>query len=495
MARERMQALARNISAVLVFSRPLLVFAAFVSALWLMFSGAPAAYVLGVTCLLLSMVFDWVDGWFAARFIPHSRLGPLADRMLDRLVLSIIFPVLGAGMLWRYSRLVTVDALTDQRHHLLHALFVLGLCVIVLMRDQIAAFLRSFARRRTMELEPAELTRLRTLVFSPMAVLLYAYAFYQPAEAPFTVYRYLTWIDLLPLRVWFVLESVFLVINVASVSLLIRRYGPLALEELTGDDERLRRRILAVIPNALTLINGLLGITAMIFATQGRVREAVFVLVGAALFDRLDGALARRLGLTEPLSDAQPGHWQVGAVLDDISDAVSFALAPAVIFYYVLVALPGVTLEPMLLSALALLYGLAGVARLLYFTLDRHPIPGFFKGMPVPAAALLVTAPVEIAAHAAERGSTLVGLWAAMSAVVLIVAAVAMNLYPVRYLHVGRLLSRKPRLLWVSALAALVAVFTPVFGWMLLVLSLVYLLSPLRTWRISPEDAAREKPA
>ena len=37
-------------------------------------------------------------------------------------------------------------------------------------------------------------------------------------------------------------------------------------------------------------------------------------------------------------------------------------------------------------------YAALGIARLIYFTLDKDPIPGFFKGMPTPAAAMLAVA-------------------------------------------------------------------------------------------------------
>ena len=43
---------------------------------------------------------------------------------------------------------------------------------------------------------------------------------------------------------------------------------------------------------------------------------------------------------------------------------------------------------------IAVFYALMGVGRLVYFTLDKTPIPGFFKGLPTPAGAMLVLASV-----------------------------------------------------------------------------------------------------
>ena len=489
----RLQRMPRNTAAVLTFSRPLLVFFAFVCALWLMFTRFPPAYMLGLTFLLLAMLFDWVDGWFAERYLPETRLGALVDRMMDRIVLSIIFPVLGAGMLWRYSRLEDLSDPRLTKLHLLHALFVVGICVAVLLRDQFAQFMRSFAQAAGQEVDTDELTRLRTMVASPMAVLLYAYAFYQPTVGWEGFYRWVDWIDALPLRAWFVVESAFLVINIASVTLYLRKYGTLALDDICEDNERLRRRILAVVPNTLTLMNGFLGVTAIVFTSYGRVREALFVLVGAAFFDRLDGMMARRLGLTDPPRTAKSG-FSTGALLDDLSDAISFGIAPGAMFYLLMTdLLPGL-LPGALVALTAVAYAVAGLARLTYFTLDKHPIPGFFKGLPIPAGALMASASMEVAHQMAMSDPARSWLWALVSLGVLWLAAVVMNLFFLRYLHVGRLFGRRPLLLWSSLALIIVMVFTPYFGLLMLLVSAVYLVSPLFTRRIDPAQAELEQP-
>jgi phosphatidylserine synthase len=332
------------------------------------------------------------------------------------------------------------------------------------------------------------------MVASPMAVLLYAYAFYQPTVGWEAFYRWVDWVDKLPLRGWFVVESAFLVINIASMTLYLRKYGVLALDEICEDDERLRRRILAVVPNTLTLMNGLLGVTAIVFTSYGRVREAVFVLVGAAFFDRLDGMMARRLGLTDPPTNGRGGI-PAGALLDDISDALSFGLAPAVMFYLLMTdVMPG-QLSASLAILTAVVYTLAGFSRLTYFTLDKRPVPGFFKGLPIPAAALLVGAAMDVAYQMPGLFPASPRFWALGATAVLWLAAVAMNLFFIRYLHVGRLLGRRPLLLWSSVLLCLVAVFTPYFGLLLLTVSLLYVLSPVFTSRIDPAQAVLERPA
>ena len=72
----------------------------------------------------------------------------------------------------------------------------------------------------------------------------------------------------------------------------------------------------------------------------------------------------------------------------------------------------------------AVAYAVLGFARLAYFTFDRNPVPGFFKGMPTPAAALLVTSPLIMVERAAEATSQMLTCWGVFSFFLLLVAAV-----------------------------------------------------------------------
>ena len=272
-----------------------------------------------------------------------------------------------------------------------------------------------------------------------------------------------------------------------------RKYGTLCLDELCLGNERLRRRILAFFPNALTFMNAMMGLLAIFFAYQGRIREAYLFLIGAAVFDKLDGALARKLGLTEPLeeeSDKSHGI-SLGGILDDISDAVSFCIAPAWIFHITIAAYSEPLFEKMPIGLIAWGYAIMGIARLIYFTLDKNPIPGFFKGMPTPAAAMLVVAPLIIFAQAVNDASPWAPFWGIFNCGLMIFAAILMNLYPIRYLHLGRFMSRHPWFVRFTLLLSL-SVFTPYFGHMSFLFMFMYTLSPLVTWRIDPEIAARE---
>ena len=477
-----------KLAAVLVYSRPLLVFGGMVCAIAVMWLRNPAIYTLGVSLLLIAMTFDLIDGWFAARFRPNATLAPLADRLMDKLVYSIIFPLIAVGTMWRL-----VGTPDPTRAQLLHAIFVLLLCVTALIRDNFAAFMRGFAIRQGVEPESVEYNRLRTILAAPVGALLYAHAFHVPEGPSSWIYHTISWMGTLPLRSLFLVEILFLIINFGSIAAYCRKYGTACLDELCFGDQILRRRILSVLPNALTVMNAMMGLMAVFFAYQGRLREAYLMMVGAATFDKLDGALARRLGLTEPLpEEADQRKVNLGNLMDDFADAISFCIAPAWIFYIVFNRLDPAMQGPLPIGWIALLYAFMGIARLIYFTLDKNPIPGFFKGLPTPAAALLVLPPLVILEQTLAAASPWAGFWISFATATMLLSSAIMNAYPLRYIHMGRAMSRNP---WIGRLTVIVLTgfaFTPFLGHICLAFMVLYLFSPLVTWRIHPEDAARE---
>jgi len=488
-ARMTDQTLSKKITLALVYGRPPLVFAGMICAILVMLNRSPLLYLAGTIFLFTSMVFDLIDGWFSARFAPNSTLAQLADRIMDKVVYSIVFPLVAMGMMWR----LIFSSPEHTRLELLHAVFVLFLCVTVLIRDNFAHFMRSFAIRYNQEPELRELTRLRTIVAAPLGVLLYAHAFYiTPQGEPSFIYDILTKLGNLPLRNLFIIEILFMIINFGSIAGYCRKYGTYCLDDLCLGDILLRRRILSVFPNALTVMNAMMGVLAIFFAHQGKITESYLLLIGAAVFDKLDGAMARKLGLTDPI----PGitdreHVTFGGMMDDIADGLSFCVAPAWICYLCLSEHLPPANQPFPLWIAALIYAAAGFARLAYFTLDKNPIPGFFKGMPTPAAALFVTAPLLIVCQA-DDASDWMRMVSYFSFSLMLFTAFLMNLYPVKYLHIGRFMDRNPWFTITNLALLLTLVFTPWFGYLVFCQMLLYVLSPFITWRIDPRTAASE---
>jgi CDP-diacylglycerol--serine O-phosphatidyltransferase len=143
-----------------------------------------------------------------------------------------------------------------------------------------------------------------------------------------------------------------------------------------------------LIPNILTLAALCSGLTAIRFALQGEMRLAVIAIIVAAIFDALDGRVARRLGVTS----------RFGAELDSLSDFLCFGVTPALVLYLASLKDGGalgwvVTLMFPICSALRL-------ARFNTALVSDTPPPvwtgSFFTGVPAPAGALLALIPLMV---------------------------------------------------------------------------------------------------
>lgn len=142
------------------------------------------------------------------------------------------------------------------------------------------------------------------------------------------------------------------------------------------------RKIISSIPNTITLCNLLSGFLACICAfsfdttvagSMTGMVAAWWLIALAALFDFCDGAAARLLHAYSPL----------GAELDSLSDLVSFGVAPALLLYNILQAMPVAPCIPFL----TLLIPAMGALRLAKFNIDDSQTTEF-KGLPIPANAI-----------------------------------------------------------------------------------------------------------
>lgn len=110
------------------------------------------------------------------------------------------------------------------------------------------------------------------------------------------------------------------------------------------------------------------GCVALVLAFNGQYGYASIAICSAAVFDFLDGAVARAIG----------AYSEIGAELDSLSDLVSFGVAPGLMVYCQLPA-------PYNLAAIAI--PVCGALRLAKFNVDTRQTSSFI-GLPIPANAL-----------------------------------------------------------------------------------------------------------
>lgn len=120
------------------------------------------------------------------------------------------------------------------------------------------------------------------------------------------------------------------------------------------------------LPNVITFLNLLGGVTAIMLAQQSHFEFAAVAIFVAGALDVLDGALARRLHGFNPFGEA----------LDSLADIISFGVAPALLIYQ-----GYLQPWPVLGWIVAGGYVVCGAWRLARFV-AAPPAP-FFQGLPI----------------------------------------------------------------------------------------------------------------
>jgi len=150
------------------------------------------------------------------------------------------------------------------------------------------------------------------------------------------------------------------------------------------------------IPNFITSLNLAAGFVAIIFAANGNLVTASWLILAAMIFDFLDGLSAKLL----------EAYSEIGKELDSLADVVSFGVAPGIIIYQLLnsslslnASWVGSTgyLKAGLILIVPAIMPVCAALRLAIFNLDSTQATTF-KGLPTPANALAVIS-VIIAGH------------------------------------------------------------------------------------------------
>lgn len=139
------------------------------------------------------------------------------------------------------------------------------------------------------------------------------------------------------------------------------------------------------VPNAMTCGNLLCGCIGILFATQGDLVTASWLIVLAGVLDFGDGFVARAVGASGPF----------GKELDSLADVVTFGVLPSFILFSLISRTDSTTYWPYLAFAIAI----CGALRLARFNIDTRQTDQFL-GVPIPANALVVASfPLILAAQ------------------------------------------------------------------------------------------------
>jgi CDP-diacylglycerol--serine O-phosphatidyltransferase len=153
------------------------------------------------------------------------------------------------------------------------------------------------------------------------------------------------------------------------------------------------------IPNFITSLNLGSGFLAIIFAGNGDLLTASWLILAAMVFDFLDGFSARLLN----------AYSDMGKELDSLADIVSFGVAPALIIFHLLneslsksipLTFSSEVLKFTILLLVSAIMPICAALRLAVFNIDKTQSTTF-KGLPTPANAIAVIS-VVLAANYSE---------------------------------------------------------------------------------------------
>ncbi|MCP4714720.1 MAG: CDP-diacylglycerol--serine O-phosphatidyltransferase [Deltaproteobacteria bacterium] len=140
-----------------------------------------------------------------------------------------------------------------------------------------------------------------------------------------------------------------------------------------------------ILPNFMTSMSLLCGFYAVVSTMKGDFVRAAWVIILAAVFDGLDGRIARMTNTTS----------KFGMEYDSLADLVAFGVAPAVLAY-------GLVLNQYGRWGwlAAFLYVACGAIRLARFNvMASTESSSFFQGLPIPAAAGMIASTIVFCFH------------------------------------------------------------------------------------------------
>jgi len=148
--------------------------------------------------------------------------------------------------------------------------------------------------------------------------------------------------------------------------------------------QRKNINLIHLLPNVLTSFNVACGVSAILFATEGRFEIAAQMILLAGFFDLIDGKVARLVGSSS----------QFGTQLDSLADVISFGAAPPLLYHAMLYP----TGPNRLSVAMVLIYTLCTALRLARYNVQASggQKRTHFTGLPCPAPAGFLAALVLI---------------------------------------------------------------------------------------------------
>ncbi len=146
---------------------------------------------------------------------------------------------------------------------------------------------------------------------------------------------------------------------------------------------------LKLVPNFITLLGLLVGLSSIRFGLDGKWEYAVYCILVAAIIDGIDGRVARMLNATSPF----------GAELDSLCDFANFGVMPACLVYlwsFQQYEYKVLSWGAILLFVICMALRLARFNTSIFQDQKVKKVEYFFTGVPAPCGALLALIPMML---------------------------------------------------------------------------------------------------
>ncbi|ABK43421.1 CDP-diacylglycerol--serine O-phosphatidyltransferase [Magnetococcus marinus MC-1] len=217
-----------------------------------------------------------------------------------------------------------------------------------------------------------------------------------------------------------------------------------------GDSEAVKsKRAVYILPNLLTTGGMFFGFYSIIAALTGRFELGAITIFIAAVFDALDGRVARAMGATSAF----------GKEYDSLADFLSFCIAPAILVQQW-------ALDPFnrVGWAAAFFYTVCGALRLARFNVQHYVQESriskrYFQGLPSPMAAMVMAGMVLLLLDwdlltVADEGRKTAGSWVVLG-VVLVMGGLMVSSIRFRSFKDFSLHRKKPFMTLVAVVASI----------------------------------------
>ncbi len=230
-------------------------------------------------------------------------------------------------------------------------------------------------------------------------------------------------------------------------------------EKVRSEKRENLRKGVYLLPNLITAAGIFAGFFVIVSTIDGDYNKAAWFILLAAIFDGLDGKVARLTGTTS----------KFGVELDSLADVISFGVAPAVLLY-------DWALRPFgkLGWLAAFLFVICGALRLARFNVQVTTVESRrFVGLPIPAAACIVATCVLLFYQLGGTGTIRM---VSMVFLVFLLAFLMISNVPYLSFKDPELFKRQPfRMLVLAIMLLIVIVARPEI--MLFLIGMVYLAS------------------